>query len=423
MNLYRINNICYYKKGFTLLELIISLSILSFVIGTAYILINSSSRLVKRQVSNTNSQDDIRMAVEWITKDIKEGKEIICNSGQGDELYVVKKENNKIIKYKKKESGKISNENIYKIIRESDKDKFILVENICKDGFSIDKKDNLYNVSLIIKDKLNKDRYMKFNVSSRMNLAIVDKPDEGDSDNKDPTKPYIDIDNNGKFDGEDYNVDFINGIYHWKDDKKYEKGVLVFPSNFIVNGTTIICNCRDGIRIDENVILGTTNEGKINLITKNLIARKAIININGHGNKNEQINIQTTGVINVQYAKLIAYGQGSHKSKTSVNIKSQGSIDGSYCEITSNGGGGSFGNVQIYSSSSIMLGYSKIQCSSNGNGKSEVVINANGAINCSYSNVIANKNGNSNSYIKISSLGGTNASFATKEGNGMIIIK
>lgn len=409
------------KKGFTLVELMISIVILTFVMGTVYSLINSSSRLVWRQVNTTNAQNDIRTAVDWITRDLKEAVSF-SNTNKGNVLYIVEK-GNSTVKYIKTETGKISNNKIYKVIRKSNNEEFVMLENIPEEGFDIENKNSLYHVTITIKDKLNKDKVTEFDVSSKMNSDVANKPGDGEKDNGDPNKPYIDIDNNDKFDGKDYNIEFINGVYDWEKDEKYVKGNLVFPSDFIVKGSTLTCIAKEGIKVDKHVTLRTEKGGSINLITTDVIADDAIISTDAQGNKGGKIAIQASGVLSFKHGKLEATGQGSGDARGNIKIDARGSVDGSYCEITCHGGGGGIGEVKIFSSASIMIAYSKLICTSNGNGDSFIDIKANGNINCSYSNLSANKNGNSNSNIKISSVGGTDKSFVKEEGNGTISIK
>lgn len=408
------------KKGFTLVELMISIVILTFIIGTAYSLINSSSRLVLRQVNTTNAQNDIRTTVDWITRDLKESVSF-NRLNEGNILYIVEK-GNSTVKYIKAETGKISNNKIYKIIRKSDNEEFVMLENIPEEGFNIENKNSLYHVTIKIKDKLNNDKIIEFDVSSKINSAIADRPgdDEGDGD---PSKPYIDIDNNGKFDGSDYNIEFINGVYDWKKDEKYVKGILVFPSDFIVKSNSITCIARDGIRVDKDVTLEASKDGNIKLITKNIIMNNTIISTDTQGNKSGGIDIQANGTVSFNYAQLKVKGKGSNRAEGNINISAKGSIEGNYSNIICNSAGSGSREINILSNGSIILAYCKLQSNSNGNASSTIDITASGNVNCSFSNLSANRNGNSNSNIKISSVGGTDKSFVNEEGNGTIIIK
>lgn len=169
-----INKIKTRKKAFTLVELIISIGILTFVIGASYSLINSSSRLVTRQVNATNAQDNIRTAIDWISKDLQEGETF--NSVLGENvLYSIEKEGSEV-KYIREESGNIGKDKVYKITRKSNNENFVLLENIPEEGFKIEKQGNLYHVTIIIKDKLNKDKKAEFDVNSRIgNSSVMEK--------------------------------------------------------------------------------------------------------------------------------------------------------------------------------------------------------------------------------------------------------
>lgn len=166
-----INKIKKRKKAFTLVELIISIGILAFVVGTSYSLINSSSILVTRQVNATNAQNNIRTTVDWISKDLQAGEAF--NSVLEDNiLYSIKKGSNEV-KYIREESGDIANSKVYKIIRKSNNDNFVLLENIPKEGFKIEKHENLYHVTIIIKDKLNKDKKTEFDVRNLVGVSNI----------------------------------------------------------------------------------------------------------------------------------------------------------------------------------------------------------------------------------------------------------
>ncbi|MBU5485342.1 prepilin-type N-terminal cleavage/methylation domain-containing protein [Clostridium sp. MSJ-11] len=165
------------KKGFTLVELIIAIGIFSFIVVTAYSIMNSSSIFINKQINNVNKQNDIRVAIEWITKDLQSSDSLTCNE-TGEVLYSVKN-NGKEVKYIKEYQGVIREENVYKIIREDNKDKFILIENIPVEGFLIDKLDNFFSVKICIKDKFNKDREEQFHISTKKNVFVVNKPEDG----------------------------------------------------------------------------------------------------------------------------------------------------------------------------------------------------------------------------------------------------
>lgn len=166
-----INKIKKRKKAFTLVELIISIGILAFVVGTSYSLINSSSILVTRQVNATNAQNNIRTAVDWISKDLQAG-EAFDSVLEDNILYSIKKESNEV-KYIREESGDIANSKVYKIIRKSNNDNFVLLENIPEEGFKIEKHENLYHITIIIKDKLNKDKKTEFDVRNLVGVSNI----------------------------------------------------------------------------------------------------------------------------------------------------------------------------------------------------------------------------------------------------------
>ena len=172
------------KNGFTLVELVIVIGLFAFVVGTSYSVMHSSTIFVNKQINNVNKQNDIRVAIEWITKDLQSSDTLTKYDG-GEVLYVVGKDG-KEVKYRREELGSIKGEKVYKIFREDSKDKFILMENIPLGGFQINSLENLFDVTIIHKDKFNKDKISNFKVShpnlkgisiiSKTKTPIIDEP-------------------------------------------------------------------------------------------------------------------------------------------------------------------------------------------------------------------------------------------------------
>lgn len=162
------------KKGFTLVELIIAIGIFAFVVGTSYTFMHSSTIFVNKGINNVNKQNDIRLAVEWITKDLKSSDKV-TKFNAGSILYSVEEKGSKI-EYIREELGEIKGEKVYKIYRQDSKDKFVLIENIPELGFKIESLENLFDVTITHKDKFNKDRITNFKVSTKKNIALVEPP-------------------------------------------------------------------------------------------------------------------------------------------------------------------------------------------------------------------------------------------------------
>lgn len=162
------------KKGFTLVELVIAIGIFAFVVGTSYSLMHSSTLFVNKGINNVNKQNDIRLAVEWITKDLKSSDKL-TKFDTGSTLYSIEEKGNKV-EYIREELGEIKGEKVYKIFRQDSKDKFVLIENIPDLGLKIESLENLFNVTITHKDKFNEDRVTNFKVSTKKNVALVEPP-------------------------------------------------------------------------------------------------------------------------------------------------------------------------------------------------------------------------------------------------------
>ncbi|OEH84224.1 hypothetical protein BHU72_12535 [Desulfuribacillus stibiiarsenatis] len=64
------------KKGFTLIEILVAIIILSFVASAGYSLINTSHKIVSKHTDLTDMRNDLRIALIQITKDIQEAESV-----------------------------------------------------------------------------------------------------------------------------------------------------------------------------------------------------------------------------------------------------------------------------------------------------------------------------------------------------------
>lgn len=249
-----------YKKGFTLVELMISVAILGVIVAITYDVINSSNIFFSRQNSNIKNNEDIRVINTWLTKDLQSSSSFIDNSLSDD----AKKGKSPIyeigdIKYYRINTGKINDDNLYRIERHSNKDgKIVLVENVSEDGFTIsfDKFNGLYEVTVILKDKFNSDKKNKFIVSAMKDVVITkpEIPDDNGGDTGEIGNPFIDKNGNEEFDqGEDYRIAFdSNNVYNTYTDKRYTNPSwkLVFEKDFSKSCAII---AQAGIVLKNNV--------------------------------------------------------------------------------------------------------------------------------------------------------------------------
>lgn len=59
------------KKGFTLVEVIISLAVLMVIVSITYMILNSSNKLLNTQKSTSNIQQGINLTTRYLTKDLE----------------------------------------------------------------------------------------------------------------------------------------------------------------------------------------------------------------------------------------------------------------------------------------------------------------------------------------------------------------
>ncbi|SET00758.1 prepilin-type N-terminal cleavage/methylation domain-containing protein [Anaerobranca gottschalkii] len=155
------------NKGLTLIELIVTMAILGLVATVAYPMVASSQLLVSRQITNSHDRNDLRLAMSYLTNDIKYAKEtIVEDNGNNDTNLIVTPHTGDTINYKI-ENGKL----IREYYQEQDRKTEFL--GIVSGNFSIDKSSpTLVNITLSTEDK-----ETKFSVA-RLDYSVISK-DEG----------------------------------------------------------------------------------------------------------------------------------------------------------------------------------------------------------------------------------------------------
>lgn len=67
-----------YKKGFTLIELVIVIAILGIVIYLGFSFFSFGNRSFSRGQDQSSIQHSVRMASRYITDEIRTAKDVIC---------------------------------------------------------------------------------------------------------------------------------------------------------------------------------------------------------------------------------------------------------------------------------------------------------------------------------------------------------
>lgn len=136
------------KKGFTLLEVIISISIITIIMLIGYKIINNNIKHTKNQSIITQGQQSANLINKYLNSDLEYSKKVSSSSdGNDGYMYKIETNDNRSIKYiVKKHNGK------YSLTREEDESAFDLVQNY-KDfnmdkPFSINLDDDLYKISI-----------------------------------------------------------------------------------------------------------------------------------------------------------------------------------------------------------------------------------------------------------------------------------
>ncbi|MDW8802738.1 prepilin-type N-terminal cleavage/methylation domain-containing protein [Clostridium sp. A1-XYC3] len=348
-----------YKKGFTLVELMISVAILGVIVAITYDVINSSNTFFSKQNSNIKNNEDIRVVNTWLSRDLQSSSSFIDNSLSDD----AKKGKAPIyeigdIKYYKINTGKINDDNLYRIERHSNKDgKMVLIENVSEEGFIIylNESNKFYEVTVALKDKFNTDKKNKFIVSTIKDVVIT-KPEIPDPEIPgEGTESEIFIDTNGdrRFNGDDYKV---ASPYDSNEDKKYTNTsweLVIGKDLSRTYGKDIRFIVEGGIFVKKGVTLTT----------------------------NKSILLQTKSEINCNGVTLDCYGNGG------IFLKANGSISAQQSKIQIDGGG----EISIDGKGALAIKEANISISGGGN----IDFTAGGALDCSKSNFDVSGGGNS----------------------------
>lgn len=159
------------KKGLTLVEVLIAMAIFSLVIGAGYSTMYSVTTTFNKRSGQVRAQNDLRLAMYWLTKDLEGTTPDKMISGVDPILYNI----NGIV-YKRVESGNVGARKTYNIVRESASDGNItLIESVApQDGFKIlpNVNENYYSVNIVNIDRFNNDRSTELKIS-RKNAGVV----------------------------------------------------------------------------------------------------------------------------------------------------------------------------------------------------------------------------------------------------------
>lgn len=210
------------KKGFTLIEVIISISISATVLVIAYSILNSSTSFIKRNIENLENKSDLEFFQRTLTNDIKNGRELDFKNYKIDNIHYFLRFN--------RTYGEI---NLYSLIRTYNDEEIILLSNVIEDWFEINKNGNLYTVKIkyleseIVKEYQFNIAKLDYNGSIQINIPMKDENEfeyKGYFVTIDFAKnPYVNLIKLNNIDSQKNNqLDFIfysydkNGVYDFK---------------------------------------------------------------------------------------------------------------------------------------------------------------------------------------------------------------
>lgn len=164
-------------KGFTLIEIILAISVGIVVIAIAYTWINISNNSFNKSKADIAIRNDIRILNEFMTRDIQKSQEVV------DDNPFVFEYNIEDIKYYYDEDNKA-------IVREiNGKEELFLNGKIS--SFNLTSNDmKVFNANINIWDKHVKDSMYNFSITRRVKSFY----DEEDDDDDDEDEPYVPTD-------------------------------------------------------------------------------------------------------------------------------------------------------------------------------------------------------------------------------------
>lgn len=89
------------NKGFTLIEIVLSILLFGIIITALFNTLNLMTYSFKKQEKMAEAQDNMRIVINWVTRDVKAASAIVsCGDGKGEENSLkVRMEDNAVYKY------------------------------------------------------------------------------------------------------------------------------------------------------------------------------------------------------------------------------------------------------------------------------------------------------------------------------------
>ncbi|HCJ78751.1 MAG TPA: hypothetical protein DHV84_01845 [Desulfotomaculum sp.] len=89
------------NKGFTLIETVLSILLFSIIAASLFTALNQMVFSFKKQEKMAEAQDNMRIVINWVTRDVKAAKDIVSpgnGKGEGNSLKI-RLEDGKVYKY------------------------------------------------------------------------------------------------------------------------------------------------------------------------------------------------------------------------------------------------------------------------------------------------------------------------------------
>lgn len=235
------------NKGFTLIELIIAISILSIVLAIGYNIINKNGSFINLQQYITKNQSVANLVNTYFSKDIEESKSVSGKEKIDDSTYryMITKVN-KSVEYRIVLGNK-NGKKVYNLIRNDGDSSIEIISNQVRDSdepFLVNLKNNkIYEIKILYSEN-NKLKEYSFDVSSRLSSNNGGNTSDGENgggsgegDNDDDLLKPTPGDIPSLPEGVGPNTHFI-GFWMVDPDKQKQNNVYTWIDNSVEKGTS-----------------------------------------------------------------------------------------------------------------------------------------------------------------------------------------
>lgn len=324
--MYRDNN-----KGFTLIEIIIVMTIMTTVISIGYTILNKTNSSSKEQQNIINGQSNANLINRYLTQDLEQAIEVINPTDVELDLdeysYDIDKDS-AIVKYTVKKY-ELNGEKYYDLIREVHENGISTgkIDIINKQARSneqpfnidlIDSNSNIYKVELNYKENKSEKKY-EFDVSSRIMTAMNTQKPSGDLDKDDDFKNQNSFFQFGyeKLDGDNQDKIWTSAGPSGNSNNNSVPNPKQVPSNTIEHDIYIFIETNTGNGKANTIMNKQSEDSKLEATFQNNDVLKK---------SHDRIKVTLYGDIDVEGNIVVTYKKGNDIHKIEHKLQSYSSI-------------------------------------------------------------------------------------------------